>query len=40
VYSLAGPARSGAADQGPFADVPVLVLSGDLDPNTPQRKAT
>ena len=20
---------------GPFADVPVLVLSGDLDPNTP-----
>jgi hypothetical protein len=36
------PDRHGPVQRtsGPFADVPVLVLSGDLDPNTPQRKAT
>jgi pimeloyl-ACP methyl ester carboxylesterase len=32
---LAGPARSGQHTSGLFADVPVLIFSGDLDPNIP-----
>ena len=32
--AVAGSAPASPADYGPFADVPVLVLSGDLDANT------